>query len=88
MRRLINTGVLVGAGTDGYVPGALHWELEGLVLAGLSPAQALTTATSAAARILGAEASIGTVEAGMLADIVILDADPLRASGTHDGSGW
>jgi len=74
---LIGTGVLIGAGSDRVVPSGLHGELEGLVLGGMSPAQALIAATSNAARILGAEASIGTIEGGKLADIVILDADPL-----------
>ena len=75
--RLRGTDVLVGAGNDGMVPGSVHWELEGLVLAGFSPLEAITAATGTAAVMLGAEASIGTVEEGKLADLVLLDANPL-----------
>ena len=60
------------------VPGfALHRELELLVASGLSPLQALRAATLTAAQALGKE-ELGSVEPGKLADMVVLDADPLQ----------
>jgi imidazolonepropionase-like amidohydrolase len=71
-------GVAILAGTDSEKPGdALDNELESLVRAGLSPAQALRSATLEAAKYLDAVQSLGTVEQGKTADLVILDADPL-----------
>ena len=75
-------GVRLLAGTDApqaYVhPGAsLHDELELLVRAGLTPMQALQSATGEPAAYLGALDSLGTVARGKLADLVLLDADPL-----------
>ena len=77
-------GVPLLAGTDAlnpYVfPGfSLHDELALLVEAGLTPAQALRAATYAPAQFLGATDSLGTVAPGKLADLVLLDADPLAA---------
>jgi len=65
------------AGTDQGLADGIHWEMETLVRAGLTPAEALIAATSRAAHVLGAEREIGTVEIGKLADLVILDGDPL-----------
>lgn len=60
------------------VPGlALHRELELLVAAGLSPAEALRSATSAAARFLGEEGEFGVVEEGARADLLLLEENPL-----------
>ncbi len=78
VRRLHDAGVTLGAGTDIVAPPwALHTELEELVASGLTPAEALAAATSTAARVLGAEQEIGTIAPGRIADLVILDADPL-----------
>jgi imidazolonepropionase-like amidohydrolase len=71
------------AGTDilnpFLFPGfSLHHELVLLVQAGLSPLEALRTATLNPARFLGREKELGTVERGKLADLVLLDADPLQ----------
>jgi imidazolonepropionase-like amidohydrolase len=79
MRR---AGVEILAGTDlgnPYVlPGfSLHDELALLVKAGLTPMEALQAATRNPARYLGRLDSTGTVEKGKLADLVLLDADPL-----------
>jgi imidazolonepropionase-like amidohydrolase len=82
--RMAELGVPLLAGSDFHptiaftFPGAsLHDELGLLVDAGLSPLQALRAATSEPARFLGAQDSLGAVEPGRLADLVLLDADPL-----------
>jgi imidazolonepropionase-like amidohydrolase len=77
-------GVRIIAGTDGpsigrLAPGfGLHRELDLLVASGLSPLQALRAATSTAAEALGKEAQLGTIERGKLADMVVVNADPLE----------
>jgi hypothetical protein len=75
-------GVGVIGGTDclnPYVfPGfSLHDELDFLVEAGLSPRRALQSVTRDAARFLGREATTGTITPGKVADLVLLDANPL-----------
>ena len=76
--KLLQAGVTIGAGTDIWqIPTGVHLELEQLVLAGLTPVQAIRAATGDSARILGAEKDLGTIEEGKWADLIILDADPL-----------
>lgn len=79
VRRFWAAGGRVIAGSD-FVPfppfGVVH-ELELLTLAGLSPLAALQAATINGARALRMENDIGTVEVGKLADLVLLDANPL-----------
>lgn len=71
-------GVRIMAGTDVQPAGfALHDELALLVKAGLTPMQALQAATLNPALYFHQERQIGTVETGKLADLVLLDADPL-----------
>ncbi|GLY69917.1 amidohydrolase family protein [Amycolatopsis taiwanensis] len=83
VRDLAKAGVPVVAGTDGgdlpfVIPGyGLHDELALLVRAGLSPLAALRAGTIEAMRLLGLDHALGTVESGKLADLVVLDADPL-----------
>lgn len=75
---LHDAGIPILAGSDQVVPGfSLQRELELLVRAGLSPLQALRCATSVPARILGVRDG-GAIEAGMRADLVVLDANPLE----------
>ena len=74
--------LLVGSDSlDAFViPGeSLHRELGELVRAGLTPAEALSAATSGAATFLGREHELGTVETGKIADLVLLDGSPLES---------
>jgi Tol biopolymer transport system component len=76
--KLWRAGVNIGTGTDIWqIPIGVHMELEQLVAAGLTPAQAIHAGTGGAARILGADKDLGTIEVGKWADLVLLDADPL-----------
>jgi len=81
---LHKAGVTFLAGTDTppgvYVfPGySLHEELQRFVAAGFTPLEALQTATLNAARFLGIEEQLGTIEKGKLADLVLLNANPLQ----------
>ncbi|HEV7838511.1 MAG TPA: amidohydrolase family protein, partial [Gemmatimonadaceae bacterium] len=81
-RDLRDAGVRLLAGTDmpqAFVyPGfSLHDELDLLVRSGLTPLEALRTATYNPADYLGALDSLGTVSKGKVADLVLLDANPL-----------
>jgi imidazolonepropionase-like amidohydrolase len=71
-------GIPIVAGTDQAVPGhSLHREIELYVEAGFTPREAIQSATSLPARLLGLGADSGTIAAGRRADLVIVDGDPL-----------
>ena len=82
LKLLADGGVAIAMGTDsgtqlGRWQGWFeHVELELMVEAGLTPAQALVAATGSAARVMGL-GELGTLEPGKWADFVVLDADPL-----------
>ncbi len=57
---------------------SLHWELEHFAEAGLPPLEVLRIATQEAAAAVGADDELGTLEPGKLADIVLLDRNPLE----------
>lgn len=83
---LYDAGVLVVSGTDTPFPGlqpgtASQLELTLTVEAGLKPIDALRTATINAQKMMGREKELGSIEAGKLADLVILDRDPLADIG-------
>lgn len=76
-------GVPILAGTDTgnpfCFPGfSLHEELALLVSAGLTPVEALRSATLSPAEFLGWDKTLGTIERGKIADLVLLDANPLE----------
>ncbi|MCA9492734.1 MAG: amidohydrolase family protein, partial [Myxococcales bacterium] len=76
---LRDAGVHVTTGSHGELQGmGMHWELWAMGLdGGMSPHEALRAATIEGARYLGLEGEIGTVEVGKLADLIVLDADPI-----------
>ena len=84
MAKFVEMGGIVGAGSDSsidifpYAPGvSLHQELQAFVDGGMTPLDALRTATTNAAKILGWENRFGSIEIGKQADIVALNANPL-----------
>jgi len=93
VRRFADQGVLLLAGTDlgviTLVPGfALHDELELLVEAGLTPREALATATIIPAKVVRLGTVMGGIAPGQVADLVLLSANPLhdiRATRTISG---
>jgi Tol biopolymer transport system component len=81
LKAIAAAGVTIAAGTHApIVPYGLglHVELESYVHAGLTPFQALQTATTNAAQLLGCDRDLGTIEAGKLADLVFVGGDPLQ----------
>src|SRR5438309_1608303 len=82
LRKVWDAGIPVVMGTDAGNIGTLHGpsvfrEMEIMTRAGLAPLQVLRSATSNGAKAMGMEGEIGTLAPGKLADLVILDADPL-----------
>jgi imidazolonepropionase-like amidohydrolase len=81
----VKSGVKIAAGTDAGTPfnphGDLPLELAKMVEFGLPPMLALVAATSNAARLLRMDDQIGSVEQGKLADLILVDGDPLRDIG-------
>ena len=83
LKTMQDGGAIVAAGTDagniGTLHGpAIHRELELMADAGLTPREILVAATSRAALVFSADPEFGTVAEGKLADLLIVDADPLE----------
>ena len=81
-RLALDAGVPVAAGTDcgapGHPHGTLREELRLMVEAGATPQQALRFGTSAAARLLGLDGEVGSLEPGKRADLLAVAGDPLQ----------
>lgn len=82
LKRLAAAGVTIAAGTDAGNIGTLHGpsifrELRLMADAGLTPREVLASATAGGAQVMGREKDLGSVAPGRLADLVILDRDPL-----------
>lgn len=80
-KRAVKAGVKFAMGSDGwpeYMEGENTRELEWFVKAGLTPEQALATATTNAAALLGKEKELGMIAPGYFADLVAVEGDPLK----------
>jgi imidazolonepropionase-like amidohydrolase/Tol biopolymer transport system component len=77
-KALVDQGNSVQIGAHGQMQGlAFHWEMRMLTQGGFSPHEALRSATLYGARYLGMDGDIGSLEVGKLADLIIVDGDPL-----------
>lgn len=78
-KQLADAGVKVNLGAHGQIQGlGAHWELWMLAQGGMSPLQAIRAATINGASYLGMEKEIGSLEVGKLADLVVMDGNPLE----------
>jgi hypothetical protein len=74
---IVRRGGRVQLGAHGQMQGIdVHWELGMFVQGGMSPHEALRTGTWRSARALGLDGDLGSLRAGKLADLIVLDADP------------
>jgi imidazolonepropionase-like amidohydrolase len=86
LRKVWDAGITVVMGSDAGNIGTLHGpavfrEMRMMVEAGLTPLEVLRSATTNGARAMGMAGQIGAIAPGMLADLVVLDADPLEDVG-------
>jgi imidazolonepropionase-like amidohydrolase len=83
LKALSDAGVDIALGSDAIqtfsVPGfSIFNEMGAMVRSGMTPYQVLVTGTTNVARYFGREKDVGTVEAGKIADLVLVDANPLQ----------
>jgi imidazolonepropionase-like amidohydrolase len=76
------SGIPIAMGTDAGTPFNFHGdnaqELERMVALGMTPMEAIVASTSAAARLIGFQDSVGTIKAGFQADLVVIEGNPLK----------
>jgi len=79
LKKVLDAGGSVQLGAHGQLQGlGAHWELWMLQQGGMTPLEALRCATLSGARYLGLDKELGSLEAGKLADLVVLDKNPLE----------
>lgn len=78
IKKLDDAGVRINVGSHGEIAGlALHWEMQLLAQGGMSNHHILRAATLNGAKTLGFDQQLGSLEAGKLADLIVLDSNPL-----------
>jgi imidazolonepropionase-like amidohydrolase len=81
-KNALRDGIPIAMGTDAGTPFNFHGEnaqeLERMVALSMSPMQAILASTSAAARLIGIQNQVGTIEKGKLADLLLFEGNPLR----------
>lgn len=84
-KQLLDAGVKVQLGAHGQREGlAAHWELWMFVQGGMTPHEALRAGTLDGARYLGLDGDIGSLQTGKLADLIVIDGNPLKDIRTSD----
>lgn len=83
VKAMFDAGVKLAVGCDSGIPflpygESVHMEMELLARAGLSPMEVLCTATRGNAGLFGMQDSLGAIQSGKLADLVVLEDDPLK----------
>jgi Tol biopolymer transport system component/imidazolonepropionase-like amidohydrolase len=78
-KKIVQAGGRVNLGGHGQLQGlGPHWEMWAFVQAGMTPLEAIRVATLSPAQTLGLDADLGSIEAGKLADFVVLERNPLE----------
>jgi len=76
---IVKAGGRIGVGSHGQLDGiGYHWELWSYAMGGMTPMDILRCATTFGAQAIGLQNDLGTVESGKLADLVIMDRNPLE----------
>ncbi|MBL7719093.1 MAG: PD40 domain-containing protein [Flavipsychrobacter sp.] len=79
LKKLSDAGVLVNMGAHGQLQGlGAHWEIWMMAQGGMTPLEALRTATANSAKSLGLDGYVGSLKVGKLADLLVLDKNPLE----------
>ena len=78
LKALHEAGVTIIPGTDALAGYSLHHELELYVRAGIAPAEVLRMATLTSALVMGVNKDRGVIAAGKLADMILVDGDPIK----------
>ena len=78
-REILRAGGLINMGAHGQLQGlGAHWEMWAMTHGGMTPHEALQVSTINGARYIGMDADLGSIEPGKLADLVVLDENPLE----------